>query len=242
MRFVLLFGVLLPSLALADVMSSTNYRIIADSVNSGGLLGSSTSYNIEDTLGEIATGDSQSSSYKLLAGYQAMKLNVISISSPSNVALGTLPTSGGGTGNGSAVWTVATDNLAGYALSIRATSSPALTSGSNSFADYTPVSSIPDYTFSVGSTDSEFGFSPEGVHIVSRFKDDGSACNTGSGDTADRCFDAFSTNDQTVAQYAFANWPNGTATTVKFRAEIGSAKIQQPGTYTATIIATAIPL
>ena len=42
----------------------------------------SASYRMEETIGEIATGESQSASYKLKAGYQQMQEMVISLTSP----------------------------------------------------------------------------------------------------------------------------------------------------------------
>ena len=227
----------------AAVMQSDNYKIQSDSVNIGGILATSTNYKIEDTVGEIATGESTSSSYKLKAGYQQMQETVISITSPSDVTMS--PAIGGvtgGTGDGSAVWTVITDSPAGYSLTIKASSSPALRFGSYNFADYTPAGANPDYSWSITSTDSEFGFTPEGNDIVQKYKDNGSACNTGSGGTADKCWDALSTSAKTIAQSTSANHPSGTASTVKFRAESGSSHIQVNGTYTATTTITAITL
>lgn len=52
-------------------MSSTNYSIEWDSVNSGGLdTGTSTNYSLRDTLGEQATGFSTSTNYTVSAGYR----------------------------------------------------------------------------------------------------------------------------------------------------------------------------
>lgn len=51
-------------------MSSGKYKIQSDSMNFGGTRSSSFKYKLEDTKGEIATGDSSSGSYKINAGYQ----------------------------------------------------------------------------------------------------------------------------------------------------------------------------
>jgi hypothetical protein len=227
---------------LAYVASSTNYRIQFDSVNMGGGLSTSTSYRMEDTLGEAGTGTSSSATYRLKAGYQQMQESSIAVTIPGNITLApSIPTSGGGVANGQATWTIITDNPAGYTASIRASTSPALISGPNSFADYTPATANPDFLFSVASTSSEFGFSPEGVDIVQRFLDNGSACNVGSGETTDRCWDALSTIPMTVASRATANHPAGTTVTIKFRAESGVANIQPPGEYQATTTMTIMP-
>lgn len=60
----------LPTLVLA--MTSTNYGISWDSINSGGLdVSTSTNYGLKDTIGEAATGNSTSSNYEISAGYRA---------------------------------------------------------------------------------------------------------------------------------------------------------------------------
>lgn len=226
----------------AYVASSTNYRIEADSVNIGGTEnGSSTNYKLRDTVGEIGTGISNSSNYQISAGYRAMLEAYISINSPANVTLSpTISGISGGTGTGSSTWSVITDAAAGYTLSIKASTNPALQVGSNSFADYTPAGSNPDYNWSVAATDSEFGFSPEGSNVTSTYLDNGSACNTGALNTADKCWRGFSTTNQTIAQSSAANNPTGASTTVLLQAEVGSNKLQPAGSYVATITVTAI--
>lgn len=225
-------------------MTGTSYKIQSDSINFGGGYSSSTTYKSESTAGEIATGDSSSTNYKLRAGYQQMQEVYIAISAVADVTMS--PSLGGitgGTSNGSTNVTVTTDSPSGYQLTITASSSPALISGSNSFADYTVgTPGTPDYDFSVLSTDSEFAFSPEGTDIASKYKDDGADCNTGSGDTADKCWDALSTSAQVIANRTSGNHPSGTVTTLKFRAESGSSHLQPEGIYTATTTVTALPI
>ncbi|MDO9399528.1 MAG: hypothetical protein Q7T79_02495 [bacterium] len=227
---------------LAYVASSGNYRIQSDSVDSSGGLESSANYKEDSSVGEIATGEGASATYKLKAGYQQMQETYISVSTPTDVTMS--PAIGGisgGTGNGSTAWTILTDNPAGYTLSIKASSSPALQSGSNSFLDYTLIaSSTPDYNWSVISTGSEFGFTPEGNDIIQKYKDNGSSCNVGILDTVDKCWYNFLTSDETVAQSFVPNHPSGTATNVKFRAESGNSHLQIEGTYQAIITATVI--
>lgn len=233
---------------LAYVMGSNNYRIQQDSVNFGGTEDSaSASYKVRDTAGEIASGPSSSASYNLYAGYRQMDEVYISITSPLDVTL--TPSIGGitgGTGNGYAEWTVITDDPAGYSLTIKASSSPALISGSNSFADYTPVggkSGNPDFAWGIDNADSEFGFTPEGNDIVQKFLDNGgSPCNAGSTDTASACWYYASTTEQTISQSALPNHPSGTLTRVRFRATSGSSHVQIEGTYTATTTVTALSL
>jgi hypothetical protein len=227
----------------AEQMSSSNYSIQSDSVNFGGGDSSSSNYRLESTAGEVATGEGGSANYNLKAGYQQMQEVYLAITNAADVTLS--PAIGGitgGTSNGSTNITVTTDNQAGYSMTIKASSSPALTSASGSFADYTPAGADPDFTFGIPSNTSEFGYSPEGTDIAQAFKDNGSACNTGSGDTADKCWKGLSTTASTITLRSSSNHPNGTVTTIKFRAESGTSNLQPEGTYVATTTLTVLPL
>jgi hypothetical protein len=226
----------------AYVMSSSNYRVDTDSVNTGGNYSQSTSYTSQDTAGEIATGMASSTSYSLSAGYQQMSVGSISISTSPDVTLPSISGLLGGESSATSTWTVITDNSAGYTLSIKATTSPALHNGISSFADYTPAGSDPDFNFSIAPTASAFGYSPEGADIVSRFKDNGSACNTGSSNTSNTCWDKFTTSNVSIASSNSPNSPSGTATSVVYKAKVGSSKIQDSGSYSASIVVTAITL
>ncbi len=227
----------------AQQMSSPSYSIERDSINFGGGFSSSASFSQESSFGENATGRSQSSSFTLQAGYQQMDEAFISVSVSGNVTLSpAIDGSAGGVANGSADVTVITTSSAGYALYIQAESSPAFTSGPNNFTDYTTVGGDPDLVFSVVNTDSEFGFSPEGSDIVTRYRDDGSDCNVDVQDTVNACWDGLSTSNVLIAQSATANNPTGTVTTLKFRAESGTSNVQPAGLYTATTTVTAVAL
>ena len=237
--FVLIISVyvVIISSARAHVASSTNYRIQFDSVNTGGIYSTSSNYKAQDSAGEIATENSTSTSYKLYAGFQQMNETYLAITSPSDVSM-TAVTAIDRVGNGSAEWTVTTDSPSGYTLAIKAGSNPALFSGSDSFSDYTP--SGVDYTWSVNSSSAEFGFTPEGSHITSTYKDNGSSCGSGSSDTASACWDAFSTTNKTIASSSSGNHPSGTATTVRFRSEMGANRSLPTGNYSTTITVTVL--
>ncbi len=230
---------------LAYVASSSSYTLEKDSINfSGTENSSSTSYQVSDTLGEVATGNLTGTSYNLNAGYRAMEASsYITLTSPADITLTEINSSDGGTSEGTAVWTVTTNNTSGYRLSIKASTDPALRSGANSFNDYTPAGAVPDYTWAIASSVAEFGFTPEGDHVVSRFLNNGaSTCGVGATDTSSSCWDAFSTTDTTIAEDANNNNPTGTATTVRIRAEIGTEATVTAGDYSATLTVTAITL
>lgn len=233
----------LPACAYAAAMSSSNYSIQIDSVNIGGGNSVSSSYAQESTVGEIGTGNSNSASYYLYAGYQQMTTAYLSLSSPADIALANINGLTGGSSVGSADWNVITSSSGGYTLTIQASTNPALKASSGaSFADYTTATANPDFNFSINSSDSEFGFTPEGPDIDVRYKDNGATCNTGSSDTADKCWDSLSTSPKTISLRTTNNLTSGSTTTVKFRAESGSAHIQDSGAYSATITVTATAL
>lgn len=244
--FIAFFSIIsyfLTSFVFAQSMSSTNYTIPDQSINFAGKLSSSTNYTVEDTLGEVATGFSTSTNYGISAGYQQMNIVTLSVVPPSNVTM--LPALGGvsgGSANGSTTFTVTTDDAAGYTVTITASSSPALVSGANSFADYSPAGANPDYTYSVLPVNSNFGFAIEGTDADQRYKNNGLACNVGSNSTAATCWDGLSTSAKTIAGRTTNNTPAGTQTVLHFRAATGSNHIQPNGTYVATTTITVTPL
>jgi len=72
MRFLFCLILIVASLGQgALAMTSTNYIVNWDSINSGGTdFGSSTNYKMHDTIGEQAVGYSTSTNYRMQAGYR----------------------------------------------------------------------------------------------------------------------------------------------------------------------------
>jgi hypothetical protein len=238
-----LLVVCLLSIGQAQVMQSSNYKMQSDSVNAGGGLSNSESYSLEDTVGEIATGNSTSTTYKLRAGYQQMQEVYLSLSAIANVVMA--PSLGGltgGTATGSTAFVVTTDSPAGYSATIRASTSPALRSGSNTIADYLPVGAVPDFLFTTGPTNAHFAYSPEGSDIALRFQDAGSVCGVSGSDTSNRCWDGLKTTAVEIARRNTGNHPLGATTTIKFSVGIGNSAGVPPGQYQATTTITAISL
>lgn len=227
----------------AQVRSSTNYQLQSDSLNAGGGLSTSSSYRQESTVGEITTGRSTSSSYSLRAGYQQMQEVYLSLSTTGDVVMTPdLPGITGGTSNGSTTFTVITDSPSGYRLTIEAENGPAMQSGANTIDDY-DAGADPDFSFITGASDAHFGFTPEGVDIVSAFLDNGATCNIGgTQDTALSCWDGLATSPTTIAEGSGSNHPSGATTNVSFRVGIGSGAGVIAGVYTATTTVTALPL
>jgi len=239
---IVLFGT---HISVAQLMSGTSYQIQSDSVNVGGLYSTSSSYTLEDTTGEIASGKSDSSSFSLRAGYQQMQAITIAMTQPNSVVLApSIPGLAGGVSNGSTSVTVTTDNPAGYEILIEAAGNPALQAegGTYTIGDYVPSGSA-DYTFAIGSTDAHLGYSVLSADAESRFLHSGSApCGTGSTNTAQTCWDGLSTTPQTIVTGTAANHPSGTESIIYFRVGVGGDVVQAPGDYVATTTVTALPL
>ncbi len=231
------------SVSHAQVRSSNNYQLQSDSINVGGGLSNSASYVQESTVGEIATGPSDSTNFSLKAGYQQMQEVFLSLAGGGPIVMDVdLPGITGGTSNGSTTFTVVTDSPAGYQLTIEAENDPAMqrTDGA-SIADYTEVGSA-DFTFSVPAATAEFGFTPEGDDIASAYKDNGASCGVGTGDTAFACWTGLTTSATEIARGVGSNHPLGATTSVHFRVGISSGANVETGVYYATTTVTALPL
>jgi hypothetical protein len=241
LQYLFLLLVLLASPALAEIMTSTSYIMERDSINFSGGLSTSTSYGLESTLGESGTGNATSTSYDANMGYQQYDGSAISMTINATAALSPdINLATGGSASTSAEFTIITNNSSGYTLQIKANDAPAMQGSSFDFSDYGPVGADPDYTWTVAASDAEFGFTADSVDLVARFKDNGLTCNQPAGvDNVDICWDGLSTSYANVAQSAASNYPIGTATTVRFQVEAGSASSAQVGSYSATVIALA---
>jgi len=239
------------SLVSAFEMSSDNYRLQSTSINVGGREEqTSANYKLSETIGEISTGDSTSSNYKLKAGYRQMQEVYISVSSPDDTTMSpSIPGITGNPGNpssGELSWNVKTDNPAGFNMKIHASTDPALQlDASNYFSDYTPESAgVPDYNWNSPSAgEAEFGFTVEpetAEDTVQKFLDNGSdACNIENGSqTPDKCWlDFDGTTDIDIINRHSRTDSTGEDEVVKFRAE-SNGKFLEEGNYTATITVT----
>jgi hypothetical protein len=236
--FVLVFL----QLSSAQVATSTNYQLQSDSINFGGGLSTSTNYQQESTFGEIATGNSTSTNYQLRAGYQQMQEVYLSMTAPAEVIMSpNLAGLTGGTSNGSTTVTVTTDSPAGYTLNLESQTDPAMQSGIYSIDDYDEGVDA-DFSFLVTSGIAHLGFSPSGPDTPDAFRDNGSLCGVGSGETLLACWAGLTTLGTVIAESTDSNHPAGTETTINFRVGIGSGAGVETGVYTATTTLTALPL
>ncbi|MHB1330939.1 MAG: fibronectin type III domain-containing protein, partial [Minisyncoccota bacterium] len=70
------------TLTAQGTMESSDYRMQSDSINFAGSLSSSTNYTVEDSLGEVVSGESGSTDYSTYLGYQFMGFAVQDTEAP----------------------------------------------------------------------------------------------------------------------------------------------------------------
>lgn len=172
----------------------------------------------------------------------------ISITSPSDVTMSALSVSVNAS-TGSAVWNVKTNDGDGYTLAVKASASPAMVSGADSFLDYTEASAgVPDL-WSVDSGNVEFGFSGIGTDVQNDNSDEYGAsgqtvCDNGVASStvnASLKYEGFTISDETLATRSSSTTTSGVDTRICFAAEQNGV-YATAGAYSATITATATTL
>jgi hypothetical protein len=157
----------------------------------------------------------------------------------------------GGTANGSTTVVVQTNSPTGYTMQIAFFDNGTLqtmqgrVTDSDSIRDYPATAGQPSYNFSTASTSAVFAYTvsaAESSDLDQSFLDNGSACNTGSGYTADRCWmEPATTTFQVIDRDTDAT--TGATTTLHFRVHVPNNPT--PGlvvdTYTATATLTVAP-
>lgn len=152
----------------------------------------------------------------------------------------------GGTSTGASQVVVTTNSVGGYTMDIRFSSSTAMNqnTGTSSIPNFGSTT-VPAFTFSAPVNSAAFGYSVEASStsdVDPTFLDNGSNCNTGSGNTADRCWIAPSTTDERIINRGSIPPSSGATTTVKFQLVVSpnpSPSIPA-GFYTATATLTAL--
>lgn len=142
---------------------------------------------------------------------------------------------------GSSSWSVATNSTSGYTLAVKATTTPALQSGTDNFANYTEATpGTPDLWGNVASSTKEFGYSAYGTDVLDATWGTGDTCgDTGTGiPNAGQKYRGFSTSDVTIANRNTFTPNGGVTSNICFAAQQNGVYAAS-GTYTATITATA---
>lgn len=154
----------------------------------------------------------------------------ISISSPSDVSLGTI-TGTGSSSEGTATWTVSTNNSSGYKLEWAA-SSATMTSGSDTIAAYTPSVADTPETWSVASSASEWG-----ARLKSSSTD--TDVEWGTDSSSEKWLNVATSNREIVTR---SSETTSSSQVVAFKAEVGSSASQPTGNYTVNVTVTATTL
>jgi hypothetical protein len=131
-----------PLLDCNAAMRSNNYKINADSIDTGGSLSSSANFKMGDTLGEVVTGEGASASYRMKAGYQYMINSYLSLAVDfSSVDLGSLIP--GSPVTGQTLLTVSTDSWGGYTLNVSKDQPMTLVAGAETIPDHNGTIATP---------------------------------------------------------------------------------------------------
>jgi hypothetical protein len=149
-----------------------------------------------------------------------------------------IPGMTGGTASTTLDCGVVTNNAGGYNLSVHATATPALASGVKTFAD-AATTPFYDWAGTVATGESKFGFAVSSTDVVTALKNNGSACNAGSGISNLFCFQGFNnTTDIPIVSRGSDTGGAIVTTTMRFIAEVGATKNQGTGSYVATVVVT----
>jgi hypothetical protein len=144
---------------------------------------------------------------------------------------------------GSTSWTVTTNDESGYTLTVTASTSPALVSGGNSFMDFTQAATGTPETWSVASTDKEFGYSALGTDVSTGTWGTDSDCIAAAGvPSGGLKYHGFQTSARQIATRATVTPGAGIETTLCVAAEKGDDIEVPSGVYSAIISATATTL
>jgi hypothetical protein len=133
------------------VMSSSNYTIFADSIDSGGMLSASGTYSLEDTIGESPVATSTGGTYEIIPGYQAMDWNVLLLEVPNGtIDFGTLTL--GEVASSTMIFSISSNAASGYVLSVGSVSGTGLTN----VADGSVTAGQEEYGLAVSGVDASF--------------------------------------------------------------------------------------
>lgn len=160
-----------------------------------------------------------------------------------------LPGISGGTANGVTQFIIVSNNLAGYTVTLQASSSAGMignASSTNSIPAYVPdVTGVPDYTWSVDANKAGFGYTVNASttdDVVQLFKNNGASCNQAAGTSnGTNCWLNASTTAVTIIDRSLNTTYSGATTTLNFKVQIQAnpSPIIPNDTYVATTTLTA---
>lgn len=223
-------------------MSSDSFRIQSDVIGSFGAPGESTNFKINDTGGEVGTGDSSSDSYDLGAGFwQTTSEYQLSITCDPSVTMSAIIGTGKSnlSSNNSANCLIDTDNPAGYSLTWKASDADMVSSTepSDKINGYTPSSAGVPENWLIDAAASEWG-----GHLGST----SDTINTTAWGTEDSYTNGkwinIGTTDSEIASRNSRSEIGGDNEVLWFGSEIGTNKNQPTGEYEVSITITAVAL
>jgi hypothetical protein len=195
-------------------------------------------YKLNDTGGEVATGESASSHYALGAGFWGAGEFTISISGPPTITMGDIS----GTGfssltTNSGTWNIKTDNDTGYTLQWHAQTTDMI-SASDSVSPFVPVvAGTPNGWNSMPNNTSWWG-----GHLGAA----STTADTVKWGTLDTYVGGkwlnIDTSDYTIISRGSSTTTSGDDEIIFTGAEVGASKIQPNGTYSVSVTITALAL
>jgi hypothetical protein len=161
--------------------------------------------------------------------------------------VGTIAGLTGGYATGTTVTSVNTNNATGYNMTLAFSSTTAmkLNGSSSTINNYTPTATTaPDFQWvdNTSGQASEFGYTVRASttgEVDPSFMNNGSACNTGSSETNDRCWQNPSSTPETIINSTLPN--SSSTTTIKFKVAVPNnpSPALPTGFYVATGTLTA---
>jgi hypothetical protein len=182
---------------------------------------------------------------------QTVTAEIAFLAATNDVTMDTsIPGITGGTANGATQVRVYTNNVEGYSMTMRASSSPAMQGNTQggSIRDFSTTTSgwmaEPSYDFTVPANSAGFGYTVKASttgEVDPSFRDNGSICNTGANESAGQCWIGASTTAYTIVNRATETTASGATTTIFFRTTIQSNPSPSipEDTYVATTTLTA---
>ncbi len=162
----------------------------------------------------------------------------ISITSPADATMSTAVGVAQNSAVATTTWNVKTNNNLGYTLAVKATSTPAMQSSTNTIGD--DQTGAPAFWSTPFGT-YEFGYSAFGTDVPTGTWGTGSLCSTTTNAHATSTtlkYKGFTTSDVTIATRSSTTTTSGVDSTVCYAVEQNNSYIPS-GTYKATIVATA---
>ncbi len=169
--------------------------------------------------------------------------------SAANVTMvGTIQGLTGGYATGTTFTVVRSNDPQGYTMTLGFSSTTAMSATSSGYINnYTPAAtSAPDFTWVDNSSGqaAEFGYTVSASttgEVDLSFRNNGSACNAGSNETADRCWQNPTTTAAAETIVSTTGAVNSSTTTIKFKVAVPSnpSPALPSGFYVATATLTA---